>query len=108
MGSGDLPFDLEWGTRASSNVSIDEAPGDEASELAAHKKRWYVTEALVKEHGRTMGCPRCLSGIGVHNAECRGRIEGILLRQSRMKSKEEEEPRGGGTTTKCSSGSCVQ
>ena len=38
MGSGDLPFDLEWGTRASSNVSIDEVPGDEASELAATQK----------------------------------------------------------------------
>ena len=27
----------------------------------------YVTEALVNEHGRTMGCPRCTSGIGIHN-----------------------------------------
>ena len=72
-----------------------------------------------------MGGPRCLCGIGIHSAECRGRIEGILLQQSRMKPKEEEEPRGGGTTTKSppmelekptkpamqhgsSSGSCVQ
>ena len=69
-------------------------------EPVATQKRWYVTEDLVNEHGRTMGCPRCSSGIGIHNAECRGRIEGILLQQSRMKPKQEEEPRGGRTTTK--------
>ena len=34
-----------------------------------------MTEAVVNEHGRTMGCPRCSSAIGIHNAECRGRIE---------------------------------
>ena len=47
-----------------------------------------------------MGCPRCSSGIGIHNAECRARIEGILLQQSRMKPAEVGEPRGGHTTTK--------
>ena len=47
-----------------------------------------------------MGCPRCLSGIGIRTAECRGRIEGILLQQSRMKPKQEEEPRGGRTRPK--------
>ena len=52
-----------------------------------------MTEALVNEHGRTMGCPRCSSGIGIHNAECRARIEGILLQQSRMKPAEVDEPR---------------
>ena len=26
---------------------------------AADHRRWYVTEALVQEHGRTLGCPRC-------------------------------------------------
>ena len=87
MVSGDLPVDLQWGTRASPNVNIDEAPRDEAPEPAATQKRWYVTEALVKGHGRTMGCPRCLTGIRTHNAVCRGRIEGILLQQSRMKPK---------------------
>ena len=34
-----------------------------------------------------MGCVRCSSEIGTHNAECRGRIEGILLQQSRTKPK---------------------
>ena len=81
------------------NVNVDEAPGDRAPEPAATQKRWYVTEALVKELGRTMGCPRCSSGIGIHNAECRARIEGILLQQSRMKPAEVDEPRGGGHTT---------
>ena len=68
-------------------------------ESSTTQKRWYVTEALVNEHGRTMGCPRCSSGIGIHNAECRARIEGILLQQSRMKPAEVDEPQGGHTTT---------
>ena len=75
----------------------DEGPPSEVREPVATQKRWYVTEALVKEHGRTMGCPRCSSGIGVHNAECRGQIEGILLQQRRMKQNQEEAPRGGAT-----------
>ena len=95
VGPGELPVDLHWGTRA-----VDEAPGDRAPEPAATQKRWYVTEALVNEHGRTMGCPRCSGGICIHNAECRARIEGILLQQSRMKPSGEDEPRGGHTTTK--------
>ena len=75
-------------------------PGTRCRNPVATQKCWYVTEALVNEHGRTMGCPRCTSGIGTHNAECRGRIEGTLLQQSRMKPKQEEETRGGRTTTK--------
>ena len=103
MDGGKLPVDLQWSERYSPNVNIDEAPKDEVPEVpgpAATQKRWYVTEALVNEYGRTMGCPRCSSGIDIHNARCRGRIEEILLRQSRMKWKQEEEPRGGQTTTK--------
>ena len=100
VGPGELPVDLQWSTRASPKVNVDEAPGDRAQEPAATQKRWYVTEALVNEHGRTMGCPRCSSGIGIHNAECRAMIEGILLQQSRMKPAEVDEPRGGHTTTK--------
>ena len=76
------------------NINIDEAPREEVLEPVAAPNRWFVTEALVNEHGRRMGCPRCSSGIGIHDAECRGRIEGILLQQSRMKPKQEEEPRG--------------
>ena len=93
VGPGELPVALQWCTRTSPNVNVDEAPGDRAPEPAATQRRWYVTEALVKEHGRTMGCPRCSSGIGIHNAECRARIEGILLQQSRMKPAEVDEPR---------------
>ena len=73
----------------------DKVPGPAVAEM-----RWYVTEALVDEHGRTLGCPRCSGGIGIHNAECRGWIDGILLRQSRMNKTQEEEPRSGRTTTK--------
>ena len=100
VGLGEPPVDLQWGTRASLNVIVDEPPGDRAPEPAATHKRWYVTEALVNEHGRTMGCPRCSSGIGIHNAECCARIEGILLQQSRMKPAEVDEPRSGHTKTK--------
>ena len=100
MGSSNLPVDLQWSERASPNVNIDEALGDEVRELVATQKCWYVTQALDNERGRTMGCPRCSSGIGVHNAECPGRLEGILQQQSRMMPKQEEEPRGGRTTTK--------
>ena len=100
VGPGELPVDLQWGAGASPNVNVDEAPGDRAPEPAATQKRRYVTEALVNEHGRTMGCPRWSSGIGIHNAECRARIEGILLQQSRMKPAEVDEPWGGHTTTK--------
>ena len=56
------------------------------------EKRWYVTEGSGQGHGRTMGCPRCSSGIGMHNAECRGRIDGILLQPSRTKLAEEAGP----------------
>ena len=95
VGPGETPVDMKWTTRASPNVHVDEAP-----EPAAAQKRRYVTEALVKEHGRTMGCPRCSSGICIHNAECRARIEGILLQQSHKKPAGVDEPRCGHTTTK--------
>ena len=98
--SGKLPVDLQWSERVSPNVNVDEAPKDEVPEPATTQKRWNVTEALVNEHGRTMGCSRYSSGIGIHNAECHGGIEGILLQQSRMKPKQDEEPRSGRTTTK--------
>ena len=61
-----------------------------------------------------MGCPGCSSGIGVHNAECRGRVEGILLQQSSMKQNQEGRPpderTATGPATQCggSSGSGVQ
>ena len=84
VGPGELPVDLQWQTRTSPNVNVDEAPGDRTPEPAA--ARWV--------------CPRCSSEIGFHNAECRARIEGILLQQSRMKPAEVDEPRGGHTTTK--------
>ena len=100
VGPGELPVDLQWSARATPNVNVVEAPGDRAPKSAASQKRWYVTEALVNEHGRTMGCPRCSSGIGIHNAECRARIELILLQQSRMKPAEIDEPRSGHTTSK--------
>ena len=43
-----------------------------------------MTEALIEEHGLAMGYPRCSNRVGVHNAECRGWIEGTMLRQSRI------------------------
>ena len=81
---------MQWITRASQNVNVDEAPGDRGARTSGHTKA-----LLVNEHGRTMGSPRCSSGIGIHNAECRARIEVVLLQQSRMKPAEEVEPRCG-------------
>ena len=75
-----------------------QTPEQTVQDAARH--RWSVTEASVKEHGRTMGCPRCSIGAGIHNAVCRRRIEGILLQQSRAKAKEDEEPQGARTLTK--------
>ena len=43
VGPGKLPTDLQWGTRASPNVDIGEAPGDEVPEPAGH------TKALVRD-----------------------------------------------------------
>ena len=59
--SGKLPVDLQWSERASPKVIIDEAPKDKVPEPAVAQKRRYVTEARVDEHGRTVGCPRCLA-----------------------------------------------
>ena len=68
--SGKLPVDLQWSERVSPNGNVDEAPKDEVPEPAVTQKRWYVTEALVNEHGRTMGCrvPRVESAYTTPNA----------------------------------------
>ena len=92
--------DLQWAREQARTSTLTRHPETGRRNPAATHKRWYVTESLVKEHGRTMGCPRCSSGIGIHNAECRARMEGILLQQSRMKPAEVGEPRSGHTTTK--------
>ena len=81
-GDRDVPLDIKLGrvVTFNPNVNVDETPEGRVQE-AAPPKRWYVTETLVKEHGRTMGCSRCTDATGIHNAECRRRIEGILLRK---------------------------
>ena len=48
VGPGELPVDLQWGTRASPNINVDEAPGDRAPKPAATQKRWYVTRWVVR------------------------------------------------------------
>ena len=53
MGCGDLPVDLQWGR--------------------CTQKRWYVTEALVREHGRTLGCRVARAESAYTKVECRGR-----------------------------------
>ena len=51
-------MDLQMGhaTTVSPNVNIEETLEEKVQDAAA-QKCWYVTETLVKEHGRTMGCP---------------------------------------------------
>ena len=38
-------------------------------------RRMYITEQMLKEHGRTDGCPRCENYGATHSEECRRRIE---------------------------------
>ena len=80
-GQSSVPLDVQTKRAVSfnPNIGVDEVPGEEEQQAETPQKRWYVTEALIREHGRTMGCPRCTDGTSVHNAECRRRIEGILL-----------------------------
>ena len=80
VGPGELPVDLQWSTRASPNVNVDEAHGDRAPEPGTTPMRWYVTEALVKGHGRTMGCPR----YGVPRRGAANR-DGVALASARRK-----------------------
>ena len=89
VGSAEPPLDHQMGraTTIDHNVNREEE-SEEQTQEAATQKRWYVTEVLVREHGRPRCCPRCGNGLGIHNAECWRRIEGILLQQSRMKPKE--------------------
>ena len=96
-----MPLDIQLGRAVAfnPNVNVDETPERQVQE-AAPPKRWYMTEALVKEHGRTTGCSRCTDGTGIHNADCRRRTEGILLQQSRMETKEDEDPQGARTVTR--------
>ena len=82
--SGKQPVDLRWSERVSLKANIDEAPKDNVPEPAVAQKRWRVNETLVEEYDRAMGCQRCSNRVGVHNAECRGWIEGTMLRQSRI------------------------
>ena len=82
----------------SPNVNVDEAPKDEVPEPAVTQKRWYVTEALVNEHRSNNGLPALLEWNRHYTTlNAVGRIEEILLLQSRMKPKQEEEPRSGRT-----------
>ena len=69
-------------------------------EPAVAQKGWHVNETLDEEYGRTMGCPRCSNRVGVHNAGCRGWIEGTMLRQSCMKQTQVNEPPSARTRTK--------
>ena len=38
-------------------------------------RRMYITEQMLKEHGRTDGCPRCENYGATHSEECRRRLE---------------------------------
>ena len=65
-----LPVDLQKGNvmTISPNVDIEETPEEKKVQDGAAQRRWC--DSLVKGHDRRMGCPRCSSGIGIHNAEC--------------------------------------
>jgi len=42
-------------------------------------RRMYITEQMLKEHGRTDGCPRCENYGATHSEECRRRIEAKMI-----------------------------
>ena len=83
---------LRWSERVSLKVNIDEAPKDKVPEPAITQKRWHMNETLIEEYDRAMSCQHCLNRVGVYNGECRGWIDGIMLRRSRTKQTQAKEP----------------
>ena len=51
-----------------------------------------MNETMIEEYDRAMSSQHCLNRVGVYSAECRGWIEGTMLRQSRMKQTQAKEP----------------
>ena len=67
------PWTSRWDTlRRSTRTSIPEGLSEEPAPDAATQKHWYGTEALVREHGRMMGCPRCKGPDLAHTASSAG------------------------------------
>ena len=91
------PLDLQDGHATSIDQENNPAGclRGKAQDVAA-QKRCYVTG----KHGRTMGCPRCESGLRKHDTECQRRIEGILMQQSRVQPKDDAQPQTAATTAK--------
>ena len=63
--AGELPLDLQMGR--DTPVTQPEPAEAAGQPPNPNQKRWYVTEAPVLQHGRTMGCPRCYGALGSHN-----------------------------------------
>ena len=68
-------------TAAEAELPTAESPqsGDDWTEIAntpitASGRRVYITDAMVKKFGVTMGCPRCQNGTGTHSDASRARM----------------------------------
>ena len=62
-------------------------PGDDWTDIAntpitASGRRVYITDAMVKKFGVTMGCPRCQNGTGTHSDACRARMLSSMASQT--------------------------
>ena len=62
-------------------------PGDDWTDIAntpitASGRRVYITDAMVKKFGVTMGCPRCQNGTGTHSDSCRARMLSSMASQT--------------------------
>ena len=62
-------------------------PGDDWTDIAntpitASGRRVYITGAMVKKFGVTMGCPRCQNGTGTHSDACRARMLSSMASQA--------------------------
>ena len=95
---GQKTVEYENGDGGSMNVIFEVADVTRPLVAVGQLQKRGMT-VVANEHGRTIARVAGAESAHTHNAQCRGRIEGILLQQSRMKPKE-EEPRGGRTTTK--------
>ena len=62
-------------------------PGDDWTDIVitpitASGRRVYITDAMVKKFGVTMGCPRCQNGTGTHSDACRARMLSSMASQT--------------------------
>ena len=66
---------LPWATSASEVDGLVQKGGKDFLVGGASIRRMYITEQMLKQFGRTDGCPRCENFGATHSEECRRRLE---------------------------------